>query len=274
MPRPVGFLTWQDAMVASVAVYVPGARDGWGWYVEALSAACDGDAPWEEADEPAGAIGVLVARLHRALATPSTTTPTPVSTADPDLIRGWGRRAEATLDEALASTTGEEGQRLRAVEAAARREVATLASVDRTPIMRIHGDLHVGQILRTPDGELLVSDFDGNPLAPAEERGMPDAAARDVASMARAIDHVGRVVARRRTDRADAIEAWIVRSREAFLAAYRLGLGDRIDLFDERLLRPFEVAQEAHEYVYAARYLPRWRYVPDAAMPALLGLAT
>jgi len=40
-------------------------------------------------------------------------------------------------------------------------------------------------------------------------------------------------------------------------------------LFDERLLRPLEVAQECHEYVYAARFLPRWRYVPDLAMQAL-----
>ena len=36
------------------------------------------------------------------------------------------------------------------------------------------------------------------------------------------------------------------------------------------LLRPFRVAQELHEFVYAARFLPEWRYVPDAALPALL----
>ena len=30
------------------------------------------------------------------------------------------------------------------------------------------------------------------------------------------------------------------------------------------------VAQELHEYHYAAAHLPRWMYVPHAAMPALL----
>ena len=66
------------------------------------------------------------------------------------------------------------------------------------------------------------------------------------------------------------LKAWIARSRESFLAAYRAELGDRADLFDERIVRAFEVAQEVHEYVYAARYLPRWLYVPDASMPDLL----
>ncbi|HYJ61518.1 MAG TPA: aminoglycoside phosphotransferase, partial [Actinomycetota bacterium] len=65
------------------------------------------------------------------------------------------------------------------------------------------------------------------------------------------------------------VRAWIDDARAAFLDAYRRASDPA--LFDERLLRPFEVVQELHEYVYAARYLPRWRYVPDAALPDLLG---
>jgi maltokinase len=58
----------------------------------------------------------------------------------------------------------------------------------------------------------------------------------------------------------------------SFLDAYHLGLdrAGRADLLDERLIRPFQVQQECREYAYAARYLPHWRYVPDAALPALL----
>jgi hypothetical protein len=41
-------------------------------------------------------------------------------------------------------------------------------------------------------------------------------------------------------------------------------------IYDERLLRPFRVAQELHEYVYAARYLPSWVDVADRALAALL----
>jgi predicted trehalose synthase len=41
--------------------------------------------------------------------------------------------------------------------------------------------------------------------------------------------------------------------------------------FDEELLGPLRVAQELHEFVYAASYLPGWRYVPDRSLAALLG---
>jgi len=134
----------------------------------------------------------------------------------------------------------------------------------------VHGDFHVGQILEWSGG-YAVADFDGNPVAPPGERGAFDTPVRDVAAFVRSIDHVGRIASRRRPGREDSVESWIARSRAAFLGAYRGELeaagADR--LFDERLLRPLEVAQECHEYVYAARFLPRWRYVPDLAMRAL-----
>jgi maltokinase len=194
----------------------------------------------------------------------------PLAWADRDRIAAWRHAAEATFDEALAATDGPEGERLRAIAPEARAALAALDDVERTPTMRIHGDLHVGQILRTGNDELLVNDFDGNPVAPAGARNEMQAPARDVAWMLASIDHVGRVVARRRPDAAPGAIAWIERAREAFLDAYREGLGDRRDLLDERLLGPFAVAQEAHEFVYAARFEPAWRHIPDAALPAAL----
>jgi maltokinase len=154
---------------------------------------------------------------------------------------------------------------------AAAAAIGSLADVGVTAAIPLHGDLHVGQILRW-DGGLAVSDFDGDPIAPAAWRSLPGAPTRDVAAMARAIDHVGRIVTRRRPGRAPDVSRWAARARAAFLDAYRVGLGANASvLFDERLLHPFEVVQECHEYVYAARYLPSWGYVPDAAMPELLG---
>ncbi len=272
-PRPIGALTWTDdagraALLATATAYLPGARDGWDWLVALVLDWLDGGSA-EDALAPATAIGDLVAGLHRALATPSAVFPQPVSQAGSGEIAGWTERGRAMLAEALEVTAGAEGHRLRALAPAASDALSTLGTVDATPVMRIHGDLHVGQILRWEGGDA-VSDFDGNPLAPASSRTRPDAPARDVASMARALDHVGRVCERRRPGRRADLGGWIAEARTRFLAAYGDGLGDRRDLFDERLLRPFEVMQECHEYVYAARYLPRWLYVPDLAMPALL----
>ncbi|MGE5225794.1 MAG: phosphotransferase [Planctomycetaceae bacterium] len=272
-PRPIGALTWTDdagreALLSTAAAHLPGARDGWDWFVALVLTWLDGG-PASGALEAAAVIGELVAGLHRALATPSPVFPDPVAEAGPDVVRAWGERGDALLAEAIEVTGGAEGERLRALEPVAAEALVGLGEFDATPVMRIHGDLHVGQVLRWEGGDA-VSDFDGNPLAPAEARTRPDSPARDVASMARAIDHVGRVCARRRPGREGDLDGWIAEARARFLAAYRRGLAEDVGLFDARLLRPFEVIQECHEYVYAARYLPRWLYVPDLAMPALL----
>jgi maltokinase len=131
----------------------------------------------------------------------------------------------------------------------------------------------VGQILRVPDGRMFVSDLDGDPVAPVDGRMAPGSPARDVASMACALDHAGRVVVRRHEETHDAIVAWIPRARAMFLEAHRTALGPDPSLVDERLILPFAVAQEAHEFVYAIRFQPRWVGVPDAALPAVLAWA-
>jgi maltokinase len=272
-PEPVGAFTRGDTLLATSAVYLPSAADGWGWYVDLVEAAATGEASWEGAEAATLAIGELVARFQRALATPSAIVPDPVGTADAATVAGWRERAVATLDEALALTEGPVGERLRGHEREARRIMGGFDEISETPVARIHGDLHVGQILRVPDGRLFVIDLDGDPVAPVGERVAPGSPARDVASMACALDHVGRVVARRHRLTHDVIEAWIARARSTFLAAHRGALGPDVSLFDDRLLLPFAVAQEAHEFVYAARFLPRWNDVPDAALPAVLAWA-
>jgi maltokinase len=269
-PAPIGSLVWRDALLASSAAYLPGAADGWEWYVELVEAAAKKEASWDVALAATVSIGELVARFQRALATPSGILPDPVTTADAATIAGWRDRAVATLDEALARTDGPAGARLRARETDARRVLEGFMRVAETPMTRIHGDLHVGQVLRVPEGRLFVNDLDGDPVAPVAERIAPGSPARDVASMLCALDHVGRVVARRHASTRDAIGAWIARARAMFLAAHRAALGPDAWLVDERLLHPFAVAQEAHEFVYAAGFQPRWIDVPDAAFPAVL----
>jgi len=272
-PTPMGSFTRDDALLASAAVYLPGAEDGWRWYVAIVEAAALGDRSWDDAEAETAAMGALVARFQRAVATPSAILPAPLGDASPQTIAGWRRAAVATLEDALALTDGDVHERLRAQEERARAVLDGFAAVQATPVTRIHGDLHVGQILRVPDGSMYVSDLDGDPVAPVQERIAPGSPARDVASMACAIDHAGRVVVRRHPETRNAIDRWIPRARRTFLAAHREALGADSSLFDERLFHPFAVAQEAHEFVYAARFQPGWTGVPDAALPAVLAWA-
>ena len=67
------------------------------------------------------------------------------------------------------------------------------------------------------------------------------------------------------------LAAWLRRSRERFLGAYRAGLreaGAPIVL-DPTLLRAFELDKECREFIYAATYLPRWLWAPTEGLRGL-----
>lgn len=280
MPGPWGFVTWQDpsdphaepgVLVASVMDYLPEASDGWAWAVQDVGRWATGAVDLGVALGPMEALGVLVADLHVALATPTSVIPQPTTTADVAEVSRWRSLAEVLLSEAVELVDGPEGERLAAVRNRVAATLATLDAAAGTVTMPVHGDLHVGQVLRWRDG-YAVGDFDGNPVLPVPERLRPQPAARDVAGMLQSLDHVGRVVVRR-VDGADAalVEQWITDAQEHFLSAYRrrLAEADASRLLDERLLLPFRVEQECREFLYAVRHLPRWRYVPDQALQAL-----
>ncbi len=266
MPAPLGNAGWLHAdgvaPLVSISTYLPDARDGWDWYVELLERSLDDRSL--DAVGPAAALGAMTARLHGALATPTEILPAPSAAAGADIVAGWWENAEADLDAAIASIDGDEGSRLRARAGAVREELTQLRGLETVSIP-IHGDLHVGQFLRWREG-LAVSDLDGDPLGPGSLEGPP---ARDVAALVQSLDHVGRIVERRRSG---SVDAWIREASDVCLAAYRDELASlgASGLFDERLVRPLRVAQELHEFVYAARYLPGWRYVPDRALAAIL----
>jgi len=152
------------------------------------------------------------------------------------------------------------------------------ASVTVPLVTRIHADYHLGQILVAPDGYRIV-DFEGDPLRSIEERRTLDSPLRDVASMLRSFDHVGRSAVRRAETRNGGpvpspgldLAAWLQRSRERFLAAYRMGLraaGAPI-VVDPVLLRAFEIDKECREFIYAATYLPSWIWAPTEGMRGL-----
>lgn len=278
IPTPIGAVTWLDdegdeVLLATAAAYLPGARDGWEWYLELVLAWLDGEVDETSALDPAREVGSLAGRLHAALATPTSVLPEPVHVVGPAMLESWRIRAAATLDEALALTGGPEGERLRAIADRVRASFDVFGDQPGAHAMRIHGDLHVGQILRW-EGGLAVTDFDGNPMAPMAERRALESPVRDLASLVRSVDHLGRIAHRRRKGRDADIDDWIARSVADVTDAYRAELAarGRADLFDGWLLRPFEVAQEAHEFVYAARFIPRWRYVPDLAIAAMFPL--
>lgn len=245
--------------LALVTEFLPSAQDGWEWLVEDVRVMAHGDSA--DVLDPVRALAELVGRMHVAFARAG------VVRASADDVNGW-------LVSALADA---DGARLDPdTDTRVRARLAPIGEATGTPLIPIHGDLHVGQVLRVPGPRYYVIDFDGNPLQPLEERRAPAPAARDVAGMLASLDHVGRVVIHRTADltedgRSRVLE-WIPQAQRAFLAGYVriLESASLRDLLDDALLVPFMVDQECREYVYAAQYLTHWRYVPDAALPPLL----
>jgi maltokinase len=85
IPKPLGTVDWRPSTgealtLAQGDAYLPGARDGWDWCVEALE---------DDAGRPVGReLGRLVAGLHSALATPSPHISEPSRLAGSDEIAG------------------------------------------------------------------------------------------------------------------------------------------------------------------------------------------
>ncbi len=153
--------------------FLPDATDGWTLALRALAAGDDFTAE-------ARALGRAMAEVHLALAE-----------AFPPAGPGEnGRTAEAMcarLDAAAHAVPG-----LLPFVPGLRAAFGALATCDTgPPAQRIHGDLHLGQVLRA-GRDWFVIDFEGEPSRPLAERRAPQSPVRDVAGMLRSFDYAAR----------------------------------------------------------------------------------
>jgi maltokinase len=147
---------------------------------------------------------------------------------------------------------------------------ADLAAYD-SPVyaQRVHGDLHLGQAVRTLSGWRIL-DFEGEPARPVEERRARHSPLKDVAGMLRSLDYAARHLLAERTDAALEYRAdqWAARNQEAFCEGYADVSGQ--DVMEEPLpLRAFTLDKAVYEVVYEARNRPAWIEVPLSAIARL-----
>lgn len=233
--------------------FLKDSEDGWRLALRALA---DG----REFTDEARALGRTTAEVHLALAAALPTV-------------ALGRQQTANLADAMSGRLDATAQAVPALlpyVTGLRTAFDALARSGNggeegpvTRAQRVHGDLHLGQTLRTPDGEWSLIDFEGEPARPLTERRRPQPAVRDVAGMLRSFDYAAR-------SHQPWNPGWAERSRSAFCDGYAEATGaDPRE--DAALLRAYETDKAVYEVLYEARNRPDWLPVPMAAIHRLAG---
>ena len=312
-PAYLGDIAWRadGTTAAFLQSFAPNSGDGWRFVLEQLGqlyerAAALNASPTDAAHfadlasahiQLARQIGRATAEMHLALATP---TDDPAFAIVPhtaeDLTAMQGRierqiaEAMSSLRSRLGSLEGETAASAAKLLERVQRMPAVLKS-EGTPAsgfgvrMRVHGDYHLGQLLRVADSFLIV-DFEGEPGHTLEERRAKQTPLKDVAGMLRSFSYaVASALAAPPNATAETsapetsvkawAKAWERAVADAFLDAYYETMSQRPELLPsppERapLLRALLIEKASYELLYEMNNRPAWLHLPLDSMLALV----
>jgi trehalose synthase-fused probable maltokinase len=296
VPRYASSASWRSRDGATYAValaqeFVANTGDGWTWMLERLAGVATGNLETEQfAAERL--LGRRTGELHVALGEIQEPEFRPEIT-DRVAFDEDARRTRAAIEETILLLQERKGQMpehllTRLPDAiAGLRTLAERATGYRDQLntlrIRVHGDYHLGQTLRTPDGDWVIIDFEGEPARPLEERRQRASVLKDVAGMLRSFAYA-RGAGERAADAAansavrSRLEAWETGARRAFLEGYRQALAaTEMRLVPEddeafgRALAAWELDKALYEVAYEARNRPNWLELPlRSLLPDLL----
>jgi maltose alpha-D-glucosyltransferase / alpha-amylase len=245
--------------------------------------------------EGASQLGRRTAEMHLALATPnndqafiaepftSDDLAMDVSHIDAQIVatldalkRGISQLPEVTADEAALVLS-------RRVQLFSRAHtISSVKPTDAGQRIRIHGDYHLGQLLRSR-GDYIIIDFEGEPARSLASRRAKQSPLKDVAGMLRSFSYAAysalNIFAQRRPDDARNLEPWAKLWQNAvsteFLCGYRHSMtGGDLRLIPvlqqaQLLLDAYLLQKALYELVYELNNRPTWVRIPLAGILAL-----
>ena len=261
--EPYGWVeTRMDGAATVLAIlsrYLRAASDGWSLAAtsvrdlyateDARAAEAGGDFAGE-----AERLGAATAQVHQDLAEAFGR-----SELEPEAIRELAEQMYRRLDIAIATVP--ELARHADKIGDAYSHLAKL--IEPTPAQRVHGDYHLGQVMRTQTG-WVVLDFEGEPASPLAQRRARSSPLRDVAGMLRSFDYAARHQLLTHPDAASLAPKasdWVRRNSDAFCAGYAAAGG--LDPAENSvLLRAMLLDKAVYEVIYEARNRPTWIPIP------------
>ncbi|MBV9094442.1 MAG: phosphotransferase [Streptosporangiaceae bacterium] len=246
-------------VLAILSRYLRAAADGWSLAATSVRDlyATPGGRAAEAGGDFAGEaerLGVATAQVHADLAQAFG-----VSELDSDAIRELAEQLYRRLDMAVAAVPE---LSLHADKiGAAYSSLAKL--IEPVPAQRVHGDYHLGQVMRTQTG-WVVLDFEGEPASPLAQRRARSSPLRDVAGMLRSFDYAARhqLVTHPDADKlVPAASDWARRNSDAFCAGYAAA-GGQDPATNSVLLRALLLDKAVYEVIYEARNRPAWVQIP------------
>ena len=282
--------------------FIRNQGDGWAWTLDYLARtiedlavrdAADADRAFVEAfaiyREFASTLGRRLGLMHATLSRPTEDPAFAPQSASREDVAAWAAGTQQQLAAAFKVLDGRkewasEGEAGIAADVMARRNalfdvLERLADQGRdTPLIRIHGDLHLGQIL-VAGNDVIIIDFEGEPAKPLEQRRAKNSALRDVAGILRSFDYAAAMVNKTGADRLGHIpeitrERLLDRFREdagaAFLEGYRETSERLSEEAEAALLDLFVLEKAAYEVCYEAANRPAWLGVPLRGLAVLI----
>jgi len=249
----------ETATAAMVQTFLPGATDGWSLAttsVRDLYAEADLHAEEVGGDfaSESHRLGAATASVHADLARVLPTEP-----AGREWLSGLIEELHNRLDKATEMVS-----QLKPFGDAIRATYAELDSISApVTLQRVHGDLHLGQVLRTVTGWTIL-DFEGEPARSIAVRRALDTPLRDVAGMLRSFDYAAlHLLLGESTDPQLSYRAteWAARNRDAYCSGYAQAGGVDPAEFGV-LLAALEADKAIYETVYEARNRPHWLSIP------------
>jgi trehalose synthase-fused probable maltokinase len=272
-PHTAGFLGalfWEGSSLAVATDYLPDAVDGWslGIKYHKHRGNLGMDEEWRGLVRD---LGERTGQMHLALASDSENpdfAPEPLTRHDVEsaarAMLEMARDAVTELENASAFQSGSGQSLLQQLFTAldGMRPIKALVNrlMDDVPLgmkTRIHGDLHLGQVLYTEKG-FVIGDFEGEPVRDLQERRRKQAPAKDLAGMLRSFAYLE---SSDRPQGRSSRHGSRLAEGEAFLQGWRKAMVGS-PLGDESLLPIFLLEKAFCELRYELRHRPDWVQIP------------